>query len=370
MPIEIKLSMDHKKFCEDLGISQEQLLGLINNNQHQNKDKTVLKSSSKALDVIEQFLISLDKQEVTKVKSKNSLKYYKSFLLRFKKFIQSDLPDLLFIDISEEHFYKFLQNCKSRKSVEEVSLGTKNTYLAILKKLISFSLEQELITKNISYRFEKNSYSLLPRYFNHDQLKTIFSKARKRTHGYLWSSIFITLLGTGLRVHELVNLRVKDFNLQTQLIHTTGKGQKERYVPIYPEIARVVLNYLKTTGMEEWDVNNEGYLFSRELGINRKKPISIRSIQYNMQQITNQMQLESHFSVHSFRHTFAVNALKANMRLEYLSQILGHSSPDTTAIYTKLVPNDLLEEVTQRFPFPLENLVLDYLSEDERNENI
>ncbi|KAB2335112.1 tyrosine-type recombinase/integrase [Bacillus mesophilum] len=361
MPIELKLSMDHKKFCEELGISQEQLLNLLNQNQNRNTQSP--KSSPNALVVIEQFLINLEKQEVSKIKAKNSFKYYKSFLSRFKNFLLSTSPDLLLEDLNQEHLYDFLQICKPRKS-NGVSLGTQNTYIAILKKLVSFSLEQGLISKDIRYRFEKTSYSLLPRYFSPKQLRTILTKAKKRTHGYLWSAIFITLLGTGLRVHELVNLRIKDFNLQTQLIYTKGKGQKERYVPIYPEIASVVLKYLKTTGMKTWDINNEGYLFSRDFGVNRNKAISIRSIQYNMKQIINEMQLENHFSVHSFRHTFAVNALKANMRLEYLCQILGHSSPDTTAIYTKLVPNDLLEEVTQRFPFHLENLILDYLSEE------
>ena len=62
------------------------------------------------------------------------------------------------------------------------------------------------------------------------------------------------------------------------------------------------------------------------------------------------------YSTHSFRHTFAANSLKAGMRIEYLSQVLGHTNPATTTIYVQLFSEDLKNEV-MKYPFPFEDLL-------------
>lgn len=74
-----------------------------------------------------------------------------------------------------------------------------------------------------------------------------------------------------------------------------------------------------------------------------------------------EMGLNEDFTVHSFRHTFSINCLKAGMKLHYLTQILGHEDPKTTKIYTTLLPHDLRDEVMKFFPFPLEKLLNDII---------
>lgn len=115
------------------------------------------------------------------------------------------------------------------------------------------------------------------------------------------------------------------------------------------------------TGVKDLKLAN-GYLFSTEFGNNRKRPISIRSIQRNFRNFAEEVNIEDRFTVHSFRHTFAVNCLKANMQLVYLCQILGHSSPATTNIYTQLLPQDLQQVVQDKYPIPLEKIIKHLLS--------
>lgn len=158
-----------------------------------------------------------------------------------------------------------------------------------------------------------------------------------------------------MRVSELSNLKVKDFDVDKKLIYTLGKDNKERYIPLYPEVEKAVLLYLKKNNADIRIAN--GYLFSWQTGNVRKKPISIRSIQNNFLKIAHEIDLDKRFSPHSFRHTFAVNCLKADMQLIYLSQILGHESPATTAIYTQLLPHDLQQIVEEKYPLPLEKLI-------------
>lgn len=356
MPIQIKSKYNYKEICKELGIEYSQFIGLINN-----KDNPQIKTQNSSLQysaiyVIDMFLGELNDMGVLKVKSINTIKYYKSFLTRFRSYIETTNKTLLFNDLNEDIFYSFVSTINSTKERPINKKSTINTYISILKKLCTFATEKEYVEKNKGYKFKKNSEFYLPRYLNNDQLSEIFKEASQARNAYLWVTVFITLLGTGLRVHELVKLKLKDIDFEKDLIYTLGKGDKERYIPIYPQVKNVLLNFLKITGVKDFQISKEGFLFSRDFGEKREKSISIRSVQYNFEKILKKLNLDSQFSLHSLRHTYAVNCLKAGIQLVYLCQILGHSSPSTTAIYTKLFPNDLRNEVNDKYPIPFEKL--------------
>lgn len=310
----------------------------------------------KAVLVIESFLSSIKNKGNYRITSSNTVKNYTSHLNRFKNYINKYQKDLLFTNLNEEILYDFLFG-KEKEKKGNLTRGTINTYISILKSLCKYAYENEIVNKNIGYKFKKIKHNyLLPKYFSNDQISSFLQEVNKLRNAYLWSTIFYTLLGTGLRVNELVNLRINDFDLNNKLLFTQGKGNKERYVPIYPIVEKKVLSYLKKTGVKNVETNSS-LLFSRCYGEKRIRPISVRSVEYNMTKIRDLLKLDKIYTVHSFRHTFAVNSLKAGMKPEYLSQVLGHSDPSTTYIYTKLLPKDLQVEVNDKFPIPLEKLL-------------
>jgi site-specific recombinase XerD len=368
MPIKEVSKYNYKEICNELKIDYDEFLSFISSNGESNVSLTRSKHT-KAIEVIESFANSLLIQDIRKIKSKNTIKYYLSFLHRFILFLKKNYENIPFEDLNEEIIYRFIDETNKNISCDNnniskssLSQSSLNTYVAIIKRICTYATEKGYLDKNIGFKFRKIKISYLPRYFTKAQLRKIFEEVDKRRCSLLWRTIFITLLGTGLRVNEVAKLKIRDIDFDNLLIYTLGKGNKERYVPLYPAVKNSILLYLKTTGVEDLEEHN-GFLFSRDT--KRLKPVSDRSIQYNLMKIRRDLKLDFKYTVHSFRHTFAVNCLKANMHIMYLSQILGHESPSTTAIYTKLLPKDLQQEITEKYPIPFEGLIKEIITGNE-----
>ncbi|MGC5328183.1 tyrosine-type recombinase/integrase [Brevibacillus sp. SYSU BS000544] len=368
MSLDIFSKYNYEEICAELGILLDDLFSLVNNKKKsettpQTDEHTILK-------IIEHFKKMIINQRDSGRKSEQTIRYYLNFLNRFQRFISKNEPDLKVNMLNERLFDQFILGCNGRKNTT-LSPGTLNTYISILRKLLSFALNEGYINKDLRYRFQRHSVKLLPRYFQEKQIKKILDYTKHKTHAYLWISIIWFLLGTGCRVSELVSIRVKDFDFESNLLYVKGKGKKERYVPIYPHVKEVIKEYLFLSGVKEWNKNITGYLFARDHGMIREKKVSIRSVQYQIHDIVKNLKLDDHLNVHSFRHTFAVNCLRAGMRIEYLSQILGHENPETTYIYIQMLPIDLKREVMEKFPFPLEKLLIQLygIGENEHGHN-
>ncbi|MFA9559670.1 tyrosine-type recombinase/integrase [Evansella sp. AB-rgal1] len=366
MARELKSQIDYEQVCNELGIRMEDLIALAQNGPNVVQEKQV-----RVTTIINDFLEHLKiLVEITK-RAETTFTTYENFLLRLKDFINEKNPNLTLQEFNEKTLDKFLRTCKPRcvtgndqkykfENEKKLSNNTINKYTAIVRELIKFAYTQDYIRKDLSHRFEyAQKGALLPRYFTDDQIEMILAKSLKRTYGYRWKAMICFMLGTGCRISEVTNLRVKDFDIENDLIYIyDGKGNKDRTVIIYPEVKKIILRYLQTSELKKWDRYNEGFLFARDEGDKREKKISDRSLQYQIDNILHDSfpKTEQH-TTHSFRHTFAVNCLKAGMKIEYLSQLLGHTNPSTTSIYVQLLPADLRDEVMTKYPFPVEALL-------------
>jgi site-specific recombinase XerD len=359
MPIKEVSKYNYKEICSELKIDYNDFLALIQRGSTKIFPSSDL-TQQNANFVIEKFINSLLQHEFRKIKSANTIKYYLSFLNRFNSYLYHSYPDLLFLELNEEIFFKFIDHQKKENETSELTQSSINTYIAILKKLCTFSVEKGYINKNIGYKFRKIKVNYLPRYFTHQHLRNIFKVVENRRCSLLWKTLFLTLLGTGLRVDEVVRLKIKDVDFENNLIYTLGKGNKERFIPLYPEVKRAIKDYLSFLRLEDTSINGERLVFTRGKTLDKK--VSVRSIQFNVQKIRKELNLDSRYTAHSFRHTFAVNCLRAKMQIMYLSQILGHEDPATTSIYTKLLPEDLQTEILEKFPIPLESLIKEIIT--------
>jgi site-specific recombinase XerD len=363
MPIQIQSTFDYKQICDELGITIDDLITLqrskaVNteiSNTYENKKILII-------DVIAEFKNHILLLNKNKKRSDSTIKTYINFLFRLDNFIQEKNSSLTIEYLNEDILMEMLNKSKPRKG-DSLSINTFNKYQSILRKIVFFCYDRDYINKDLRYRFPIHNTDTLPRYLTLEQLKICYSKALQRSYGYRCRAMLIFLSGTGCRVSELVNMKVKDFNIKEKIIYVyNGKGKKDRTIPMFSEVEKAIMHYLRLSGVPQWNSESEGYLFCRDEGISREKKISVDSVQYLVRNIFKTMQLSNDFTVHSFRHTFAVNCLKSGINLQYLTQILGHTDPKTTQIYLKLHPVDLKEAVMKHYPFPFENLLHELFS--------
>ncbi|HAZ02544.1 MAG TPA: hypothetical protein DCY97_10290 [Marinilabiliales bacterium] len=141
--------------------------------------------------------------------------------------------------------------------------------------------------------------------------------------------------GCGLRRSEGINLDLSDILLKEKLVHVrSGKGYKERYVPITETLKESLANYINTARKELLESNNqkETAFF---LGVTGKRPCGVTAIT-RVQQLAKAANLDKTIGLHTLRHSIATHLLQSGMGLENVSRFLGHSSLESTQIYTHL----------------------------------
>ena len=160
-------------------------------------------------------------------------------------------------------------------------------------------------------------------------------------------AILETLYSCGLRVSELVNLKVQNLFLDIGFIKVLGKGMKERLVPIGTKAAECISLYMneyrKSINISEGFV---GYLF-----INRRgKNLTRNMIFIIIKDLVKKAGLNKNISPHTFRHSFATHLIEGGADLRAVQEMLGHESITTTEIYTHLNKNYLKEVVNKFHP--------------------
>ena len=147
----------------------------------------------------------------------------------------------------------------------------------------------------------------------------------------------------GLRVSEVVKLKVEDIDTQRKLIHVKGaKGRKDRYTILSEKALNILRNYFVEYNPKTW-------LFT---GITPEKHISTRTIQAIFKQACKVTNIKKEASVHSLRRSFATHLLESGVDLRYIQELLGHKSSKTTEIYTHISNKDLI-----KIKSPLDNLL-------------
>jgi len=162
-------------------------------------------------------------------------------------------------------------------------------------------------------------------------------------------AMFETLYSTGIRVSELSGLDVFDVNFDTGLVRVTGKGNKERLVPIGKKALEAVDAYcerLQAEAGERFSVQHNGPLFlNKDYG-----RLTARSIARILNKIAGLTGLQSPVSPHVLRHSFATHMLDAGADLKVVQELLGHKSLSTTQKYTHVSVDRLMEAYDKAHP--------------------
>lgn len=261
--------------------------------------------------------------------SHNTIVNYSSDLEEYNKYLKNKKIDILSVTYKEvKEYLSYLYDKKYSKS----SLSRK---ISTLRSFYKYLYNESLIDKN-PYIFVSlpKKEKKLPRYVNYEDLDLIFNiPDLNTTYGIRDRLILELLYGTGIRVSELCNIKLKDIDLKNKTIRIIGKGDKERIV-LYGEYCSEILS--KYLNVRE----NEEYLILS----NNNKKINVSTVQKILKDILKKASIKKNITPHVFRHTFATHLLNEGCDILTVKELLGHSSLDTTQIYTH-VSNEKLRKV-------------------------
>lgn len=160
-------------------------------------------------------------------------------------------------------------------------------------------------------------------------------------------AIIETLYGCGLRVSELLNLKISDLYFDEGFIKVTGKGDKQRLVPIGPLTEKYIEIYRKEIRVhQEIDPKAKDSLFLNRRG----KPLTRAMIFTIVKRLSKAARINKNISPHTFRHSFATHLLENGADLRAIQQMLGHESITTTEIYTHIDRKHLTEVINRYHP--------------------
>ena len=225
------------------------------------------------------------------------------------------------------------------KYLDEVKL--KNSTIArrisALRTFYNYLLNKNIVDTNFfnSIRNPKLEKKL-PNYLSYEELAKILDNIDISTKIGLRNRLLVELFyATGCRVSEMINIKVSDINKSNNSIRIMGKGKKMRIV-YFGEYARDYLDrYLPLIDTD--------YLFTQESG----DKLSIHDVEYIISDLVKNLALKTHVTPHTLRHTFATHLLNNGADIKTVQELLGHSSLNTTGIYTH-VSNERIKEVYRK----------------------
>ena len=156
-----------------------------------------------------------------------------------------------------------------------------------------------------------------------------------------------TMYSCGLRVSELCSLRMEDLFLEEGFIRVTGKGSKQRLVPISGRAVKEIRNYLSDRCHVDIKSGSEPFLF---LSLRRGRPLSRIMVFDIVKDLTAKAGIKKTVSPHTFRHSFATHLLEGGANLRAIQCMLGHEKIATTEIYTHIDRTRLREEIVLHHP--------------------
>lgn len=247
---------------------------------------------------------------------------------------------LIDINAFSEYFAKPLAECSAVELIGFMAKMRKESYSieTVLRRLSGISafydfliIERLLKTNPVGFITKPSKWEKLPVFLNFDEVERLLEAPDASNNlGYRDRLIFETLYSSGMRISELVNLKVTDIDLQRGVMKVTGKGNKQRFVPLYSSLAEKLGGFLVTRHEYFVKQRDEGWLFLSRNG----KQLDREYIFMLVKKYCIKAQIEKSISPHTLRHSFATHLLTNGADLRTIQLFLGHSDLSTTERYT------------------------------------
>ena len=269
--------------------------------------------------------------------SPSTIKTYSSFVHSFLKF-HHEKENYTHRDVA-----RFIE---SEVALKRYSISTHRQCISALKHYFEFN-ENALFDLNALKRPKKSSY--LPTVLSKEELIDLLRLTRNLKH----RSILALIYSSGLRIGELINLELRDLDIdRRQILVRQAKGRKDRYVMMAESFLPLLLNYLQTYEPKRYFAEGNGGKYSSS---------AIRGF---LKDSCERAKIRKRVTPHTLRHSFATHMLENGTDLRYIQELLGHAKPETTMIYTHVTKKDLL-----KIESPLDSTIKKLLEKGDKEQS-
>lgn len=274
--------------------------------------------------------------------SENTIINYETELYKYQNYLENKKIDFRFINkIEIREYLKYLDSLHYKNSSISRNVSSLRTFYnyLMLKKIVETNIFKRISNPKVKRK--------IPNFLTTLEIEKLFEQKEFKNSYEIRNRLILELLyATGLRVSELIEIQLKDINLEEMTILTMGKGSKERIVYFGECAKEILLRYLEEARCELLNHKKSDYLFvgknSVQLTRNRISEIIDEEI--------NKVSLHHHISPHVLRHTFATQLLNNGADIRSVQELLGHENLSTTQIYTHITSDQLRKVYLEKIP--------------------
>lgn len=268
------------------------------------------------------IMLYIDHLKYERKLSDNTVNSYRDNLKQFLLFFENKN----ILNLTEKDVKDFIS--KLNKSEK-----TKAHYITVLNSFYNFLIDEEKITINPceNIRLPKLPKKL-PNYLTVEEVDKLLDLRLNSPLAYRNKAMLELLYSTGIRITELIELKLNNIDFNDELIRVMGKGSKERIIPLGEEATKYLMLYVNQYRNLILKTKTSNYLFVNNFGNKMTRQGFFKILK---KECKNQG-IEKNISPHTLRHSFATHMLNNGADLRIIQELLGHSDISTTQIYTHL----------------------------------
>jgi integrase/recombinase XerD len=281
--------------------------------------------------------------QLEKSLSSHSVEAYLRDIDKLTNYLQTNEGDISPSDVSLQQLQSFMQ-CIGEMDMAATSQAR---IISGIKAFFKYCLLEQICTINPTALLPSPKTSRkLPDVLSFEEIEQVIGQLDlSKPEGGRNKAILETMYSSGLRVTELINLKISCLYLDVGFIRVIGKGDKERLVPIGSDAIKYIKLYKDTIRVHQIPAKDcEDILFLN----NRGKGLSRVMIFYIIKDLVRKTGINKTISPHSFRHSFATHLVEGGADLRAVQEMLGHESITTTEIYTH-INREYLRDTLDRF---------------------
>lgn len=281
--------------------------------------------------------------KLEKGSSDHTVDAYMRDLDKFLRFIEEEGKDVMTVELDDLHRFSSLMH---EIGIMPTSLSR---ILSGVRSFYHFLVLSDVLEVNPTELLEfPKKPRHLPDVLSVEEIDAIESVIDlSQQEGQRNKAIIETLFSCGLRVSELINLKLSHLYLEDQYIQVEGKGSKQRLVPISEKAIAELRLYFMDRNLLDIAPEYQDYVF---VSFRRKKPLTRVMVFLMIKDLVEKAGVKKTVSPHTFRHSFATCLLEGGANLRAIQAMLGHESIATTQIYTHIDTTHLREEILLHHP--------------------
>lgn len=273
--------------------------------------------------------------------SENTLDAYMHDLSKLLTYLVE--RDIDVFDVTLDDLYSFIAGLH-----DKVTARSQARVISGIKSFYRFLIMDDYIKSDPTELLETPQVGMkLPDVLSVQEIDAIISGIDlSKKEGQRNRAILETLYSCGLRVSELVNLKLSDLYFDEGFIKVEGKGSKQRLVPISPRAVKEITYYFTDRNLLTIKKGNEDFTFLSRRGTKLSRIMVFHIIKEE----SDKVGITKNVSPHTFRHSFATHLLEGGANLRAIQSMLGHESISTTEIYTHIDREMLRSEILEHHP--------------------